>query len=249
MTRSISNPRRRGPPPAAAPAQAATVLRPAAAGAPRGERDAEASMRAEIGAAVRVIRNLPRLMRDDLSTAPPHVRTAAEASLDAFAAQADRIESALRRHGDLSALEAAPGTPEPDAAAAIGHIAAMRGLATGRRVAVDATIPALRLDRALLSAAVNALIDAGLDATRASPGSALTLRVLTRRDRVRLSVLHDVAPPAEPDRAALFTGPHAGPAMVHLWQLAARTGALLELGPGPGGGGTRITLELPDRAG
>ena len=87
MTQSLSNWRHIGAitdSPSTGDAAAVTVLRPSEAPVMQGQTlDAEAAMREEIAAAVRVIRNLPRLMRDDLSSAPLHVRSAAGASLDA----------------------------------------------------------------------------------------------------------------------------------------------------------------------
>lgn len=249
MTHSLSNWRRFGAiadNPRGDDGGTVTVLRPGAAPVIQGQtRDAEAAMREEIAAAVRVIRNLPRLMRDDLASAPPHVRTAADASLDAFAGQAERIEAALRRHSDLAAIDTEGEAAAPDA---IAHIATMRGLAVGRRIEAGATMPRLRLPASVLQAAVNALIDAGLAASRADPGGVLTLRALERRGRVRLSLLHDASPPPVEARLASFVGPEAEVAMTHLWRVAARCDALLEIGPGPAGSGTRITLDVPDRA-
>ncbi len=249
MTQSLSNWRHIGAitdSPSTGDAAAVTVLRPSEAPVMQGQTlDAEAAMREEIAAAVRVIRNLPRLMRDDLASAPPHVRSAAGASLDAFAGQADRIESALRRHSDLATIDMEAEPADPDA---VARIAAMRGIAAGRRIEAGATMPRLHLPAPLLRAAVNALIDAGLAATRADPDGVLTLRALERRGRVRLSLLHDVDPPPPARRLALFAGPEAEIAMSHLWRVASRCDALLEIGPGPGASGTRITLDVPDRA-
>ena len=212
-----------------------TILRPGHGPAPRAPDPS-----AEIASAVRVLRNLPRLMLDDLKRAPDHVRRPCEAALAVFSAQADRIDSALRRSDEML-LSAERDAPPPDLSELAARICTARSLKRDHPIDCMVEAPKARISARWFTALIEGLIDLGTERAVGRKDQGFALRILSGPDALRLSLLDSGAvAPCTKD----FIGPEAGLAATHLWWLANTLDADLELGPGPAGAGNRVTLTL-----
>ncbi|MHA3978516.1 hypothetical protein ACW9UR_12590 [Halovulum sp. GXIMD14794] len=189
---------------------------------------------------MRVLRNLPRLMLDDLKRAPDHVRRPCEAALAVFSAQADRIESALRR-SEEALLSGERHVHPPDLSELAAQVCTARSLKRDHPIGCMVEAPNARISIHWFTALIEGLIDLGAERLVGRADQGFALRVFSGPDALRLSLLENggTAPCANE-----FIGPEAGLAAAHLWWLANTLNADLELGPGPGGAGNRVTISL-----